>query len=565
MASASWTEPRRRRSKGCDQCRRRRVKCDETTPICRQCLRFGYDCTGLVQGLMVVDMTADASSSSSNTPQNAQIKKNKKAVVKKSSLGQQSSIAARDSPTSSPASSTIVKLEESLKQVKQVKQENSEELVHNPVEARILSQPSNVRVLEQSLIKRFIVLSRPPQGPRNGSDPQRSWMAEVPSLLFHAKLPALKHAVRAAAMAFHTLLEPTRATRLLATQWYVAALGHHRAFLCHKQEQQRRNSSSVVKTIPSVEELLIPIFLCTFEMFLATGPTAIIQHRTAAEKVMKARGPELCQTGVPYQIFITVRVANACFTIITGQYGLYSTPVWLTVPFLRQEKSLFHQIIDVMLHFPRAIDVSGPIGMYELESRITKLESHHQVLTERCLELIDQLNDWWLRFEVDVDPTQPSKRYTSPESDTYTPSPKDQQSSFSSSPALSSNHPQQHFPSRFIYDSPMIAHTVSLYNLINVLLHTVLHLLFTKHSVYSPRDRAATFHGDLTVSHSTSILMIAKYQKQTRAVGSDFLTIMFTMKAVAALSPDLEQRKEASATVEAWAIFNGIKQVTAVR
>ncbi|KAE9362848.1 hypothetical protein N431DRAFT_564997 [Stipitochalara longipes BDJ] len=34
------------RSKGCSNCRRRRVKCDETQPVCGQCQKFDFECTG---------------------------------------------------------------------------------------------------------------------------------------------------------------------------------------------------------------------------------------------------------------------------------------------------------------------------------------------------------------------------------------------------------------------------------------------------------------------------------------------------------------------------------------
>src|SRR6187402_215977 len=37
------------------------AKCDETAQFCRQCLRFGLECSGPVQGMTVIDMTKKAS------------------------------------------------------------------------------------------------------------------------------------------------------------------------------------------------------------------------------------------------------------------------------------------------------------------------------------------------------------------------------------------------------------------------------------------------------------------------------------------------------------------------
>ncbi|EPS32070.1 hypothetical protein PDE_07029 [Penicillium oxalicum 114-2] len=50
------------RSKGCRTCRRRRVKCDETKPLCTRCLKAGYQCEGYVQYAEFIDVTSQVSS-----------------------------------------------------------------------------------------------------------------------------------------------------------------------------------------------------------------------------------------------------------------------------------------------------------------------------------------------------------------------------------------------------------------------------------------------------------------------------------------------------------------------
>ncbi|KAL2786133.1 hypothetical protein BJX66DRAFT_313417, partial [Aspergillus keveii] len=45
------------RSRGCRTCRDRRIKCDEKTPECSQCVRLGKKCPGAVTGLIVFEST----------------------------------------------------------------------------------------------------------------------------------------------------------------------------------------------------------------------------------------------------------------------------------------------------------------------------------------------------------------------------------------------------------------------------------------------------------------------------------------------------------------------------
>lgn len=46
-----------RRTRACQPCRKRRMKCDETNPQCIQCQRAGRDCPGPQEGPIIVEMT----------------------------------------------------------------------------------------------------------------------------------------------------------------------------------------------------------------------------------------------------------------------------------------------------------------------------------------------------------------------------------------------------------------------------------------------------------------------------------------------------------------------------
>ena len=50
------------RNRGCQECRKRRVGCDRTLPVCPQCLLTNRVCSGAVQGALIVEQTRKVTS-----------------------------------------------------------------------------------------------------------------------------------------------------------------------------------------------------------------------------------------------------------------------------------------------------------------------------------------------------------------------------------------------------------------------------------------------------------------------------------------------------------------------
>ena len=47
-----------RRTRACQPCHQRRMRCDETSPHCQQCIRAGRQCPGPSEGAVIIDLTA---------------------------------------------------------------------------------------------------------------------------------------------------------------------------------------------------------------------------------------------------------------------------------------------------------------------------------------------------------------------------------------------------------------------------------------------------------------------------------------------------------------------------
>ncbi|KAF4634483.1 hypothetical protein G7Y89_g3613 [Cudoniella acicularis] len=118
----------------------------------------------------------------------------------------------------------------------------------------------------------------------------------------------------------------------------------------------------------------------------------------------------------------------------------------------------------------------------------------------------------------------------------------------------------QFSPRKYIYRDPTTSFTVSVYNAINIIIHSILHLIPVKRMSLSSDLEIS--HHDLALSHSTSILLMAEYQENNCPLGFEFMRSVFTLKVAAALSPSAVQRAKAMGMMKLWTSKDGVKGVT---
>lgn len=272
---------RRMRSRGCDQCRRRRVKCDETDDFCRQCLRFGLDCSGPVRGVTIVDMTPEAAFplERAGTPLDRRPKK-----VRKISVPFRAATATASSSSSS-SQSTPYGLDSSSPDEGQW----ATAIIHKPHSSSgassndkvpMLFQPSTSNAIEAFLVSQLLSFSRPHDTPTLPI----TWLMKIPEWMVTSQVPAFRFSIRAATTALHAKLHHSPAARVEAYRWYVIALNKFRAHLSAQTRDEMIEGNA--KFVPGAEELIIPTFLCLFETLSneETAGPAVIQHLSAACK-----------------------------------------------------------------------------------------------------------------------------------------------------------------------------------------------------------------------------------------------------------------------------------------
>ncbi|KAH9213033.1 hypothetical protein DL95DRAFT_168239 [Leptodontidium sp. 2 PMI_412] len=137
-----------RRTRACQACHSRRMRCDETLPNCTQCLRAGRQCPGPIEGPMIVDVTAQTELRAHSRPG--------------SSLRR-----SRNSPT---ATTTMP----------------------SPI------SPSQIPSLVQNFFSHFLDHF----ASRSGGGPGKFWLHELPSMSSSSTASGLELAVQAASTVF---------------------------------------------------------------------------------------------------------------------------------------------------------------------------------------------------------------------------------------------------------------------------------------------------------------------------------------------------------------------------
>ncbi|KAH8747088.1 hypothetical protein F5882DRAFT_491690 [Hyaloscypha sp. PMI_1271] len=478
---------RRMRSRGCDQCRRRRVKCDETGDFCRQCLRFGLDCSGPVRGVTIVDMTPEAAFplERAGTPLDRRPKK-----VRKTSVPFRTARATASSSSSSPSSSQSPPT--SLDSSSPNEGQRVTAIIHKPHSSSgassnskvpMLYQPSTSNAIELFLVSQFLSFSRPHDTPALPIP----WLMKIPEWMVTSQVPAFRFSIRAATTALHAKLHQSPAARVEAYRWYVITLNTFRAHLSAQIRNEMIEGNT--KFVPGAEEIIIPTFLCLFET-LANEETSLI-------------------------------------AIVRGTLSEFANQDWRSIPFGEKGKALLHHLVDIMLCTPFYLIQAGHQGPMEHSIlRIAKSDTLPPGLEQNYRRLLEQLENWWEAYES-TPPEESEMLFTISDS---TPKKYEKAEGVQYSPTLFRQRETNH------------ALTASLYHATSLIVHTVLHAL----SIASERLGRPTslpsrskYHLKQANAHSNMIIEYSTQLQAEKPSRMEFLrpSTRFPLLVVKMLSP----------------------------
>jgi hypothetical protein len=219
--------------------------------------------------------------------------------------------------------------------------------------------------------------------------------------------------------------------------------------------------------------------------------------------------------------------------ISAGFPSQFSSESWRTKPFNERGKTLFHQLIDIMLVIPASLAHAGLVGPMDLMIlKLSKSDNLPAGMERKYRQLLEQLENWWETYQRSPAELAPEKLFKLSE------------------PTLKYEEVEevaQYSPTLFLHRDTVTAFNVSLYNATSLILHTILRAIAIASERSTPRSDPSgdsKYHLKEAIAHSNSILHISATHQEKKPVGADFMRNMFPLKMVILLSPP-EQSEQA--------------------
>ncbi|KAH3914151.1 hypothetical protein HBI56_052670 [Parastagonospora nodorum] len=337
--------PKSQRSRGCAQCRERRVKCDETPEFCNECRRLGLACSGPSFGAIVIDMTERSKTRGRKKKESTRAAvtirgkaDNDTAQAPKTTLPRielHRKTKAVDMPVPNPMFPVERRYTEDV--------ERAVTAIRYQYRPPTFYQPTKVHpeALDNAFLSHYVQLN---SGTKSYS-PEIQWLSHLPRIHANATKPAVKLSLRAVSMAFYAKLHHDPSILIDSWRWYTVGLSAQRQSISRIKGDQ----------IPEESEVLVPLILALYETYCGTTATGAMIHLAAAARLMNMRGPHNCKTGIIWPLFKGIRNAEARRGIVFGKTSIYASPEWMTIPFIGMPRDAHQQLADIELMIPVAM------------------------------------------------------------------------------------------------------------------------------------------------------------------------------------------------------------------
>ncbi|ORY10951.1 hypothetical protein BCR34DRAFT_484896 [Clohesyomyces aquaticus] len=378
-------------------------------------------------------------------------------------------------------------------------------------------QPNMEDIFDRAFISHFIAVNNPGQVPLNVQLP---WITKIPDMQAYSNKPALRLSIRAASMAFYGKVHQDMAVLTDSYKWYVKGLNY-----------QRQSIQSLdPRSIPSDDDILVPIILALYEVFAGTTPMSVFHHLAAATKILDMKGPANCTSTVSSTLFKAMRVSESHKALIFNRPSVLSTPDWLTIPFDGEPKNALHSLTDVLLAIPGCIGlcgIEGSLGDF-FSARLPDTTDLLPVRA-RTRQLLQEVDAWADRY--------PHLCSTAPSPQTL----------------------RMDLSARSLSDPPGIP-TIMVPGTFAALIASsfysarmTLALLLDKITPILPTSQSPGWSiMEDARSHTKSILQIAEFLELTNPVGFDFIRSIFPLVVVSNIAPLEEDRSRAMTMLERW-------------
>ncbi|KAF1962706.1 hypothetical protein CC80DRAFT_499046 [Byssothecium circinans] len=548
--------PEAQRSRACQQCRQRRVKCDETPEICQQCSRLELKCSGPIQGSVIIDMTNRVA-----RPRQRKKRGPKSAATKSSAVRKDSVVAPKEEKheiqsdfhnperVETPMAPQFVPQhwKPAVDRWTEVEANSAITTIRHQYRMPALYQPSKVvpEALDMAFITHFVQLL---QGLRSYNR-EIPWITHLPDLGQNASRPALRLSIRAASMAFYATVHRDPTILVDSYRWYTISLN------CQRKSLDNLGADS----IPSDEEILVPVILSLYEVFAGTTTTSIWHHLKASTNIIAMRGPKNI-TGSIYPLFKAMRVSEANISTIFNTVSVFASSDWMTIPFANCTKNAQQLLVDILLQIPACISLcrtQGNLSLRKFFGAPLAPGIDLRPAEQRTRELLREIEKWALRF--------PSLTCTGGGESIVA----------ADDESLVTNGVKPATPdgSYVILPDSYVALMAATYGAIRL----ILSLLLDKVSVGWSRSPTVSVTSPISPSSvsftspiisdaigaSQAVLKNSAHMESSHPVGFDFMRCVFPVVVTATLAPRLEDQMQAEEMLRRWGKKKGMSGLCA--
>ncbi|KAF2825321.1 hypothetical protein CC86DRAFT_295060 [Ophiobolus disseminans] len=244
-------------------------------------------------------------------------------------------------------------------------------------------QPSNIKAeaLDAAFLAHYVRLN----ASSRTYSPEIQWINHLPRLFAEATKPAVRLSLRAISMASYARSHHDPSIMVDSWRWYSVSLRAQRISLSKLKGDE----------IPEEGEVLVPIILTLYELYFGTAASSSMVHIGAAAKIMNMRGPSNCRTGAIWPLFKGIRNAEAHQSVIAGKPSVYSSPDWMTIPFIDMPRDAHQRIADIELMIPVCMEKLQTGGNLRVcfETRIPS-GADLEPCRKLTIKLLADLHDW---------------------------------------------------------------------------------------------------------------------------------------------------------------------------
>ncbi|KAI4674301.1 uncharacterized protein J4E84_010676 [Alternaria hordeiaustralica] len=393
----------------------------------------------------------------------------------------------------------------------------------------MLNQPSRIlpEALDTAFLSHYIELNK------GGSQyaPEIQWLGHINQIHSNARKPAVRLSLRAVSMAFFGKHHHDPSILIDSWRWYTVALSAQRTSIARLKND----------AIPDEEEVLVPLIMSLYELYVGATATGAMSHIAAAAEIMNMRGPSNCGSGAIWPLFKGIRSSDAHKSVVFNRKSVYASHDWMTLPFIGKPRDAHQTLADIELMVPHCFAMLEiPGSMRVLFS--TPIPSHVDVrpCKELACKLIRQLDDWAAAYPHLTNLSRSPRGGTPVERGTSTlPKPNTRQGS----PKSTTSSP-----------NTFIALIASNYMADRLVLSMLMYKTHTESTApIESHEMPTPYYFDVATKATTDIIEAAAEIEQAQTPGFDLLRSIAPVMAVAFAAPTMGLRKDAVDTMTRWA------------